>query len=312
MVKQTFISAIQNESLQMIRNVEKGECHTHVARGGTITDYRKEFGVPKCKIPPQFDGYNGMEIWYADNIKKYYNNAISIYLKRIKLALRHMVSDGIMTAIITYGKKEIDLFNSYQEFVECQKLLYKKFAPNIQFVPELGINTVDSIDEIESEIDDILKLGFFESIDIHGPEMTNPHEYKKIYYRAFSQGLTLRAHVGETGDPEIIKTALKVLELDEINHGNMASKDILVMKEIYKRGIRVNMCPYSNIYLGIYNSLREHPIRLFFDYGINCTVGTDDMLIFNKSISEIFLELYQQRVFSAEELDVIRRNALRR
>ena len=45
MVKQTFISAIQRESLQMIKNVEKGDCHTHIARGGTIGDYRKEFGM---------------------------------------------------------------------------------------------------------------------------------------------------------------------------------------------------------------------------------------------------------------------------
>lgn len=105
MVKQTFISAIQNESLPMIRNAEKGECHTHIARGGTIIDYREEFDIPKCKIPLQFEGYNGMEIWYADNIKKYYNNAI--YSKRIELALRHMVSDGIVIAIITYGKKEL-------------------------------------------------------------------------------------------------------------------------------------------------------------------------------------------------------------
>lgn len=109
MVKQTFISAIQRESLQMIKNVEKGDCHIHIARGGTIGDYRKEFGIPKCKMPIQFDGYNGMEIWYANNIKRYYSN--TIYQRRIELALQHMVSDGIIIAIITYGKKELDLFN---------------------------------------------------------------------------------------------------------------------------------------------------------------------------------------------------------
>lgn len=68
--------------------------------------------------------------------------------------------------------------------------------------------------------------------------------------------------------------------------------------------------PYSNIYLGIYNNLKEHPVRKLYDYGINLTIGTDDMLIFNKSISQIFLDLYQQQVFSSQELDRIRNNAL--
>ena len=308
-MKNSFILALQNESLQMLRGVEKGDFHNHISRGGTIKKYREELGVPLCDKPLKFDGYNGMESWYAANIRKYFDN--TVYLQRIKMALQHMVSDGIKIAVVTYGIKELSLFDSYDEFVERQKELFNEYAPNIQLIPEFGINTNENSEEIERGITNVLKLNFFKSIDIHGPEMTDPCVYKKIYSRAYAYGLKLRAHVGETGEPEVIKIALKELELEEINHGNKAVLDVTVIKEILRRNIRVNLCPYSNIYLGIYNSLKEHPIRILYDYGINLTIGTDDMLIFNKSISEIFLDLYQQQVFSSQELDGIRNNALK-
>ena len=309
MVKSSFALALQNKSLQMLRGVEKGDFHNHISRGGTIKNYRDEFGIPLCEKPLKFDGYNGMESLYRANIRKHFDD--TVYLQRIKMALQHMVSDGIKIAVITYGSKELSLFDSHNEFVERQKELFNEYAPDMQLIPEFGINTNESPEEIERGINDILKLNFFKSIDIHGLEMTNPCVYKKIYSRAYAYGLKLRAHVGETGEPEVIKIAIKELKLEEINHGNKAVLDITVIKEILRRKIRVNLCPYSNIYLGIYNSLKVHPIRNLYDYGINLTIGTDDMLIFNKSITEIFLDLYQQQVFSSQELDRIRNNALK-
>ena len=103
--------------------------------------------------------------------------------------------------------------------------------------------------------------------------------------------------------------ALEELELNEINHGNNAIADYAVIKEILKRNVRVNMCPYSNIFMGQYNNLYEHPIKKLYDCGVTLTINSDDMLIFNKSVSDIFFELYKLHVFSAEELDDIRRNA---
>lgn len=44
---------------------------------------------------------------YADN----QNAKQNWFLFGKTLALQHMVSDGIIIAIITYGKKELDLFN---------------------------------------------------------------------------------------------------------------------------------------------------------------------------------------------------------
>lgn len=308
MVDNQFILALAEESIYKIRKLEKGDLHNHISRGGNILKYRKIFNMPPLKKPLQFNGYSGMESWYKDNIRKYFDN--SDYNTRIMLGLQQLNDDGITLGVLTYGIAELKLFDSIEQFIEKQNELYKKYAPNANIIPELGINTNSNLEDIERNIDHILKFQFFRSIDIHGKEMTQPRLYKKIYSRAYSYGLRLRAHIGEFGLAEMIKIALRELELNEINHGNSAVTDKYVIKEILKRKVRINMCPYSNIFMGQYNNLREHPIKTLYNYGITITVNSDDMLIFDKSVSDIFLDLYKHNIFTAEQLNEIRKNAL--
>jgi adenosine deaminase len=53
--------------------------------------------------------------------------------------------------------------------------------------------------------------------------------------------------------------------------------------------------------------LEDHPIRKLFDAGVKVTVNTDDEIVFGVSVSEEFLRLYQVGLFTAAELDLIRR-----
>lgn len=307
MVKDDFILGLHQKSISQIQKIPKGDLHNHVARGGNIRDYRRQFLIPSYSRPTQFDGYEGMEKWYKENIRCFFD--CSAYIYRIIFALQQLVRDGVTVCILTYGDQELGLFASINDFVEIQKALYIKYAPNVKIIPEFGLNSLSDIQKLD--IDRILKLDFFESIDIHGKEMINPADYRRIFFRAYSNGLRLRAHIGEVGGPEKIKQALDVLELNEINHGNRAAEDLDLMRYICKKNVRVNMCPESNIALGLYKDLKTHPIRAFYDFGISVTVNTDDMLIFDKSVSVTFLDLYNSDIFSASELDDIRTNSLR-
>jgi adenosine deaminase len=74
--------------------------------------------------------------------------------------------------------------------------------------------------------------------------------------------------------------------------------------------IVLNICPASNVRLKRVKSYKTHPIRILFDHGVKVTINTDDVLIFNKGISEQFLQLYQSGLFTANELDIIRQNGI--
>lgn len=94
--------------------------------------------------------------------------------------------------------------------------------------------------------------------------------------------------------------------MDEVHHGIAAAKSKEVMSWLAKNKIQLNICPTSNIMLGLVDSYRNHPIRALFDAGVPVTINTDNMLIFNKSVSEEYLALFECGLMTAKELDEIR------
>lgn len=121
----------------------------------------------------------------------------------------------------------------------------------------------------------------------------------------------MKAHVGELGSFEDVQEAVETLELDEVHHGIAAANSKSVMKFLAENKIRLNVCPTSNYMLNVCPKIEEHPIRILYDYGISVSVNTDDLLIFNSSVSEEFLKLYQCGLMKASELNEIRKCGLK-
>lgn len=83
------------------------------------------------------------------------------------------------------------------------------------------------------------------------------------------------------------------------------------MKWLSRNKIQLNICPTSNIMLRVVESYSVHPIRTLYDYGTPVTINTDDMIVFNQSVSQEYLNLFKSGIMNAEELDSIRENGLK-
>ena len=118
--------------------------------------------------------------------------------------------------------------------------------------------------------------------------------------------MKLKAHVGEFGGAEEVRRTVKVLDLDEVQHGIAAAESVEIMRWLSENHIQLNVCPTSNVMLDGVPDLASHPIRSLFDNGVPVTINTDDLMIFGQSVSEEYRNLYQAGVFSAEELNHIR------
>ena len=116
--------------------------------------------------------------------------------------------------------------------------------------------------------------------------------------------------MGESGSAEDVKRAVDVLGLDEVHHGNNAVISDDVMRFLADNKIKLNLCPSSNVKLGYADSYKDHPIRILYENGVKVTINTDDLLIFDSSIENEYLLLYQAGTLSAEQLDDIRRTGL--
>lgn len=97
-------------------------------------------------------------------------------------------------------------------------------------------------------------------------------------------GLGLTAHAGEWGGPDSIRDALS-LGVTRIGHGIGAVQDPALMRDLARRGITLELCPGSNVALGIVPGWHAHPIARLVDAGVRVTVSTDDPPFFHTTLS---------------------------
>jgi adenosine deaminase len=184
-------------------------------------------------------------------------------------------------------------------------------APGIEWIPQLGLSRHCPVPALERWLAPFLELGVFRTLDLSGDELAQPIEvFAPLYRRAKAAGLRLKAHVGEWGTADDVWRAVELLELDEVQHGIAAAASPAAMRFLAAAGVRLNVCPTSNVRLGRIRRIEDHPIRRLFDAGVRVTVGSDDPLVFGTSLSREFLALSDARVMTPAELDAVRLEAL--
>jgi len=123
-------------------------------------------------------------------------------------------------------------------------------------------------------------------IGLGGPEEGHPPEpYAEAFALAREGGLASVPHAGEGAGAESVRGALEALGADRIRHGVRAVEDLGLVGELAGRGTVLDVCPLSNICLGIVPSLKEHPLPQLVAAGIRCSISTDDPAIFDTNLT---------------------------
>ena len=110
------------------------------------------------------------------------------------------------------------------------------------------------------------------------------------YDAARESGLGLTCHAGEWGGPASIRDALE-LGITRIGHGVQAIDDPALVEDLAERGIVLEVCPGSNVALGVYPNWAAHPIARLRDAGVKVTVSTDDPPFFHTTMSDEYQSL---------------------
>jgi adenosine deaminase len=100
--------------------------------------------------------------------------------------------------------------------------------------------------------------------------------FADAFRRAGAAGLKRTVHAGESSGPEGVRDAIELLGADRIDHGVRAIDDAAVVALLAERKVPLGICPRSNLTLGLYPSLAEHPIERLRRAGIPVSVNTDD------------------------------------
>ncbi len=131
------------------------------------------------------------------------------------------------------------------------------------------------------------KGDFVVGLGLGGDEGQNlPKDFAYAFDMAREAGLRLTAHAGEFGGPQSVRDAINDLRVERIGHGVRAFEDRALVTELAERGIVLEVCPGSNINLGLFPAWKDHPITNFRDEGVKVTVSTDDPPFFHTTMTD--------------------------
>lgn len=308
-----FTEALWHGNLEAIRKSPKADLHNHFVLGGSRKYLLKQSGRNIQPIMKPLHSMEEMHAWNAANIGHFFDTPNGRRML-IKAAFMQAKEDGV--TILEIGEDVWGLgafFNGHiDELVDAFETAHKEIAPEIELRLQIGMSRHCKIDYLEDCLSHFWGCKAFYSIDLYGDELAQPIEnFIPIYRRAKIEGLRLKAHVGEWGTADDVRRAVECLELDEVQHGIAAAKDASVIRFLADNRIRLNITPSSNYLLGRVKNLKTHPIAKLYRSGIDVTINSDDVLIFDSDVSKEYLRLYQYGCLTAEELDDIRKNGLR-
>ena len=118
-----------------------------------------------------------------------------------------------------------------------------------------------------------------------------PRDFALAFDRAREAGLGLTAHAGEFAGPESVRGALDDLGVSRIGHGVRAVEDEALVARLAAEGVTLELCPGSNLALGVVPRWAAHPIGRLRDAGARVTVSTDDPPFFATGMRREYAEL---------------------
>ena len=99
-------------------------------------------------------------------------------------------------------------------------------------------------------------------------------------------GLMLVPHAGELAGPSSVTAALDVLHASRLGHGVRAAEDPRLVERIAAAQVACEVCPSSNVSLGVAPDEQSVPVRRLFEAGVPLALGADDPLLFGPGLLE--------------------------
>ena len=136
-------------------------------------------------------------------------------------------------------------------------------------------------------------------------------EFAPAFEIARRAGLSLVPHAGELLGPTAVETTLESLRPDRIGHGVRCVEDPRVLDQVAAAGVALEVCPRSNVALGVYSSAAEVPLRTIVERGIPVALGADDPLLFGSRLEAQYDTARSHLGFTDAELAELARGSLR-
>ncbi len=127
-------------------------------------------------------------------------------------------------------------------------------------------------------------------------------EFAPAFAIAERAGLRLVPHGGELLGPGSVRTCIESLHAHRLGHGVRSAEDDTLLAEIVDRGIALEICPVSNVALGVYSDLTSVPLPELLAAGATVALGADDPLLFGSRLAAQYATMRAAHELSDETL----------
>jgi adenosine deaminase len=135
-------------------------------------------------------------------------------------------------------------------------------------------------------------------------------EFGAAFRIARRAGLALVPHAGELLGAHAVSATLDAIAPDRLGHGVRSVEDAAVLERVVRDEVALEVCPLSNVALGVFDSPGDVPLRLLVEAGARVALGADDPLIFGSRLADQYASARADHGFADTELADLARASL--
>ncbi|MGI5233373.1 adenosine deaminase [Actinoallomurus sp. CA-142502] len=137
------------------------------------------------------------------------------------------------------------------------------------------------------------------------------YDFDAAFRIAKRGGLLSTPHGGELLGPSSVRACLDALDADRVGHGVRSADDQSLLATLAARGVTLEVCPSSNVGLGVFGTAAEVPLRQIFSAGVPIALGADDPLLFGSRLTRQYELAREVHGFTDAELAELARCSIR-
>jgi len=123
-------------------------------------------------------------------------------------------------------------------------------------------------------------------------------------------GLALVPHGGELLGPEHVRQVARHLRPNRIGHGVRSHEDPALLGRLVEAGVALEVCPSSNVSLGVFEDVSHVPLRALVEAGAVVALGADDPLLFGTRLVDQYAYARTVHGFTDAELAALAANSI--
>ena len=145
--------------------------------------------------------------------------------------------------------------------------------------------------------------------DLAGGEVGNPaSRHADAFAHARSHELACTCHAGEGDDARSVRQAVHVCGAHRLGHATRLIEDDALTEYVNDRRIPLEICLTSNVQTRVTGSYESHPLRQYFERGLNVVLNTDNRLMSDTTLTDEYVAAATHLGFGFSELCEMARN----